>query len=160
MEWDTEHAIPGGSVHALGKVVNMVVSSWEAGWRASRRAWQCGWMRCAALAINIQSKWQASFYASTPKNRRTNGPMVCFLGIHLAEWLPRCEWTCGNGHALNHGEDVPCKTRLICADAGIRRMIAAPVPSLILDTRCSTEASDGRELRQRLRQAHWGLAQY
>ena len=128
MERGTEYAILGGLVHALGKVVNMVVSPSEAGWRASRRAWQCGWMRCAALTINIRSKWQASFYASTPKNRHTNGPMVCFLRIHLAEWLPRCERTCGNGHALNDGEDAPCRTRLICADAGI---------GLVLDTRYS-----------------------
>lgn len=31
MERGTEYATPGGSVHALGKVVNMVVSPWEAG---------------------------------------------------------------------------------------------------------------------------------
>lgn len=31
MERGTEYAILGGSVHALGKVVNMVVSPWEAG---------------------------------------------------------------------------------------------------------------------------------
>ena len=157
MKRGTEYAIPGGSVHAFRKVVNMVVSSWEACWRAPRRAWQCGWMRSDQRTEQMTS----IFYASTPKNQCTNGPIVCFLGIHLAEWLPRCERTCGNGHAPNDGEDVPCKTtRLIRADAGIRRMIADPVPGLILDTRCSTEASDGRELRQRLRQAHWGLARY